>query len=89
MPPAVRPTLLRHVNMGSLTCAETHACCTHEAVSAFYINIDNNKFARELTRRDKTKNNNCPSLCTARGSNPGSSDLNSDADVTFELHPPS
>ena len=41
-----------------------------------------NKSAQEQTRRDRKTVSPCP----ARGSNPGSTDLNSDA-LTTELHP--
>ena len=41
-----------------------------------------NKSAHELTRKDR----NCTSPCPAMGSNPGSSDLNSDS-LTTELRP--
>ena len=52
------------------------ACRTHEGGSG------TNKSAQELIRRDRKKT--CPLPCPARGSNPESSDLNSDA-VTTEL----
>ena len=55
------------------------ACRTDEDGS------DTNKSAQELTRRDIKKH--CFSPCPARGSNPGSLDLNSDA-LTTELRPP-
>ena len=48
VPPAVRPTLLRQMDRGSLTCAQIlGACHTHEVGSG------TKKSAQELTRRDE------------------------------------
>ena len=61
--PALRPTLLRQMDMGSLTCAHIlDACRTHDGGSG-----TTNTSAQELTRRDRQK---CRSLCPARGSEP-------------------
>ena len=49
------------------------ACCSHEGGSG------TNKSAQELTQRDRK---NCPSSCRTWGSNPWSSDLNSDSLTT-------
>ena len=77
VPPAVRPALLRHTDTGSLTCAQIWVLAVHT------------KSAQELTRRDRKKHRSSP--CRARGSNPGSLDLNSDSELrptsTTELRP--
>ena len=86
IPRAVRPTLLRQMVMGSLTCTYIWLRAVHtmggggEGGGGGGAGTNDYKSAKELTRRDR-KN------CSARGSNPGSSDLNSDA-LTTESRPP-
>ena len=75
IPAAVRPTLLRQMDMGSLTCAYRWVRTVRGSGT--------NKSAHELTQRDR---NNYFSPCPATGSNPGSSDLNSDS-LTIDLPP--
>ena len=82
IPPAVSPTLLRQMDVGSLTCAQS-ASRTHEGGGGGGSGSGTNKSAQELTRRDRKTLSSCP----ARGSNPGSSDLNSNA-LTNETRPP-
>ena len=79
IPGAVRPTVLQQTYVGSLT-------CEYIWVGAVRMKGESatKKFAQELTWRDrKTARYPAPT----RGSNPGSSDLNSDA-LTTELRPP-
>ena len=78
IPAAMRPTLLRQMDMGSkvifILCTNLGACRTLEG--GVGGGSGTNKSAQELTRDWLNK---CPSPCLARGSNPGSSDLNSDS----------
>ena len=78
----VRPTLLRQIDVGSLTCAQLWVRAVHVKVGS-----GTNKSAQELTRLRGVEKK-CPSPCPTRGSNPGSSDLNSKA-LNAELHPQS
>ena len=81
IPLVVRPTILQHMVMGSVflraqkfgSVPYTQRGVRHKQVCT---RVDSER------RRPKT----CPSPCPARGSNPGSSDLNSDA-LTTELRP--
>ena len=80
-PPAVRPTILRQMDMGSLTCAQmwavpyTRRRVRHKQVCT----------TQESTRRGRTTVRH---PAPAKGSNPGCTDLNSDS-LTTEPRPPS
>ena len=79
--PAVSPTLLRQMDMDSLTCAQIWARAAHTKRGPGIIK---HVCPRVDSERQKQ---NCPSPSLTRGLNPGSSDLNSDA-LTTELRPP-
>ena len=75
-----RRTLLRQMHMGSLTCALIWVCAVYTKGGARHKQV--------CTRVDSGGHKNCLWPCPARGSNPGSSGLNSDA-VTTDLRPSS
>ena len=80
IPAAARPTLIRQMDMGSLTCAQMCVCHTHEGGSG------TNMYAQELTRRDrKTVPHPAPTGDRTQGL-PG---LNYDDILTTELLPDS
>ena len=64
IPPAVRPPLLRQMDIGSLTCAQISVLAVHTNGGG----SGTNKSAQELSRRDRK---NCRSPWPARESNPG------------------
>ena len=80
IPPAVRPSLLRQMDVGSVTCAQIRVRAVHTMWGG---QAQSNKSAKELTRRDRKKCSSSP--CPARGWNPGSSYF--DSLTTTELRP--
>ena len=81
VPPAVRGlTLLGQMGMGSLTCAQIW-------VRAVHTKWQSGTTKQVCTRIDSEGQKICTSPCPARGSNPGSSDFNSDVQTT-EIRPP-
>ena len=81
IPPAVRPTLTTDGYGIFNMCTSVGWCRTHEGVSG------SNESVQESTRSGEQKQLLLSYLpCPARGLNPGSSDLNSDAQTT-ELRP--
>ena len=79
VPPAVRRTLLRQMDMGSFTCAQIWV----RAIRTKGGQAQTIKSPQELTRGNI---NTFTYPAPSRGSNPGSAGLNSDA-LTTELHP--
>ena len=77
IPPALRPTRLRQMDIGSLTWAQSYlgACRTQRRWGEGGVS-GAKKSAQELTRRDRKT---VPHTSSGRDSNPGSSDWKSDA----------
>ena len=76
-PPAVRPSPLRQIDMGSLTCAQTWVRALHIYIYTRKGGQGTNKSAQELARRDRKKPVHHPAPPGDRTQ--GSSDVNPDS----------